>query len=143
MALIKDMILGAALTYSAIATYMLADIHKTQGTVPDATAIEETVQLAVNEEAPYIEENTHISQIGSYRHNSISYPIFEGPIGPRLGTISYNAQNLDHSERVIMAEHIASYIPDMATKAAKDLWENRGNVASDISAKINWILRGD
>ena len=129
MVKIKDFVLGVAIAYSTLATYAI--VNNNTPSEPEQVYIES------------IDEVLEDNQIGSFRQNGITYPIFEGPIGPRLGSIEYIGQNLTHSEKILMTEQVLSFFPEVASRTMSDIWDNRGIIANDITRKIEFIIRGE
>jgi len=129
MVKIKDIALGLALTYSALTTYVIVNNNDT------------LIEEPASKES--FEENYMNNQIGIFRQDGISYPVFQGPIGPRLGSIDYIGSNLTHSEKILMSEQVISYLPEVASRTITDIWEHRRSIANDITTKIESIIRGE
>ncbi|MFT4309726.1 MAG: hypothetical protein ACMXYL_04520 [Candidatus Woesearchaeota archaeon] len=128
MGTLKDIALAIAIGYSALATYSIM-----QSENPDSNT-----QTTVQEQ----QTQSRGQEIAEFYHGGLSYPVYEGPIGPRLGSIEYIAENLSHDERILMTEQILQYLPNMASRTVTDIWDNRQTIASDIARKVEWLIRG-
>jgi hypothetical protein len=136
MAKIKDIAFGLTLGYSVLATYLVASQPYPTNTL-DNQNVNQTDSLEFNN----IVDESRV--IGTLRYNNVRYPLFEGPLGPRLGTIDYVANNLFHHEKVLLTERVLTYFPQIASRTANDIWENKDIIIEDISSKIDQIIRGD
>lgn len=86
----------------------------------------------------------HASDSSVYlSYDGKTYDVNMGPLGPRIGSIEYETNNMTNPEKVLALDNLARDLPDIGDSVFNEMWTNRRAVYKDILTKLNDIVRGD